>query len=118
MGITISQRERGTGSLKTREEEAAGISAKQQGFSKEEPQNQAQRWRGSLLVSLRMAISLGESRQEERPSYPPVFLMYRKYTRAVIRATPATTPITMPAMAPPERPGLGDVEISVMKREE
>lgn len=56
--------------------------------------------------------------QEERPSYPPVFLMYRKYTRTAVRATTARTPITMPAMAPPERPGLDAVESSVMKREE
>ena len=36
MGITISQRERGTGSLKTREEEAAGINTQKQEDRKEE----------------------------------------------------------------------------------
>lgn len=43
MGITISKRKWGTGSLKSREGEATGISAEKQGFQKEEEQMQAQR---------------------------------------------------------------------------
>lgn len=61
MGITMSQREWGTGSLKTREGEASGISAEKQGFKKEEEQIQAQRQRGSPLPSPRMVISHGGS---------------------------------------------------------
>jgi hypothetical protein len=61
---------------------------------------------------------LEKTEEEERPSYPLVFLKNRKCARATIRATPATTPTTMPAMAPAERPELAVVGSSVMERKE
>lgn len=60
MGITMSKRESGMGSPKTREGEAIGISAEKQGFRNEEEQIQAQRQREvSPLPS--MALSLAGS---------------------------------------------------------
>lgn len=60
MGITKSKRELGTGSLKTREGAATGISAEKQEFRNEEEQIQAQRQREiSPLPS--MALSLAGS---------------------------------------------------------
>lgn len=79
---------------------------------------QAQRQRGVLFPLPSMVVSLGESRTRERPPYPPVFLIYRKYTRAAVRAITARTPITMPAIAPAERPELPCVESSVEDRKE
>lgn len=72
--------------------------------------------RGKFPLSQAWRLALQEAAQEERPSYPPVFLLYRKYARAAIRATPARTPITMPMVAPCERPGLPAVESSVVDR--
>lgn len=103
--------------MKSHEEEAAGISAEKQGFRTEEEQIQAQRQRGGTL-SQAWWLAVEKAGQAERPTYPPVFLMYRKYTRAAIRAAPARTPITMPAIAPSERPGLAGVDSSVMAGKE
>lgn len=117
-GDNQSKRKWGTGSLKPREGETTGISAEKPGFRKEEEQMQAQRKRVVSFPLPSMAVSLGESRTRERPPYPPVFLIYRKYTRAAIRAITARTPITMPAIAPAERPKLPCVESSVEDRKE
>lgn len=104
--------------MKPRKGETTGISAEKQGCWKEEEQMQAQSQKGISFPLPSMAVSLGESRTRERLPYPPVFLIYRKYTRAAIRAIPARTPITMPAIAPSERPELPCVESSVKDRKE
>lgn len=66
MGITMSKRESGTGSLKTREGEATGISAEKQGYRNEEEQIQAQRQREvshlpSMVLSLAGSCTGGKA---------------------------------------------------------
>lgn len=81
MGITMSKRESGMGSPKTREGEAIGISAEKQGFRNEEEQIQAQRQREvSPLPS--MALSLAGSCTGGKAIIPSSLSAVQRYTRA------------------------------------
>lgn len=96
---------------------STGVSAEKQVLRRRSRSRCRDRGKVSFPLSS-TAVSLEEAEQEERSSYPPLFLVNRKYTRAAITATPARTPITMPAIAPGGRPELGCVESPVMERRE
>lgn len=116
MGITVSKREWGPGSMKKR---STGISARKQGFRKKGGADPgAETGAKSSSLSQAWQLDLEKEEQEERSSYPPVFLINRKYTRVAITATPARTPITMPAIAPGARPGFDCVKSPIVERRE
>lgn len=81
MGITMSKRESGMGSPKTREGEAIGISAEKQGFRNEEEQIQAQR-QGEVSPFPSMALSLAGSCTGGKAIIPSSLSAVQRYTRA------------------------------------
>lgn len=81
MVITMSKRESGMGSPKTREGEAIGISAEKQGFRNEEEQIQAQR-QGEVSPFPSMALSLAGSCTGGKAIIPSSLSAVQRYTRA------------------------------------